>query len=337
MDVSCRFQKKQRGIVNATIGSKADGARNLMTLTRDDPVGHFIGFGSVSGRLGSNGQTDYCVASDLLAKLIIWYRAERPACRVACMHWHPWADIGMAARPATLAALKASNAPELMPVHEGIRHFIREIYAGVPESEVLITNTEYFQRYYGATSYTLPDAPPVPAPVKTAPVKATPAKPTKVDDSLPGDPKWDKPLSVSERIARRAVLRAVETPLPIDAAPTPTFEGPVLILGDNPDALALEQKLTASGANVKRLVPQVNIQQTIAELESLWSVHPATSLFLMTARDADAASRGSTACPGSGARRSVSCCRSSLRSAVPIAGSAAASHAAHVGGSHIAW
>ena len=68
------FERKMRDSVLQTIAVKVDGALNLMRLTQNDPVRHFIGFGSVSGRLGSNGQTDYCLASDMLCKLASWYR-----------------------------------------------------------------------------------------------------------------------------------------------------------------------------------------------------------------------------------------------------------------------
>ncbi|MCG8587652.1 MAG: SDR family NAD(P)-dependent oxidoreductase, partial [Pirellulales bacterium] len=193
VDVSCRFQKKQRDIVQTTIGAKANGARNLIALTREDPVGHFIGFGSISGRFGSNGQADYCVASDLLAKVISWYRTERPSCRAACFHWHPWDEVGMATRPAALAALKAGLAPELMPLAEGVQHFLREIHAGVPDREVLITNNEYFRRYYGEGSEQIPDAPPLPEPGAVA---------------------RDEAIAATEKVTKRLVVKMCDAPLP---------------------------------------------------------------------------------------------------------------------------
>ena len=77
------------------MAAKADGAFHLMQLTRRDPIRHFIGFGSVSGRLGSNGQADYCMASDLLCKLAVWYRTWRPEVRSIGIHWHPWGNRGV--------------------------------------------------------------------------------------------------------------------------------------------------------------------------------------------------------------------------------------------------
>ena len=120
-----RFERKSRENVQATIAAKVDGAYHLMTLTRHDPLRHFIAFGSISGRLGSNGQTDYCLASDMLCKLMAWYRTQRPECRATGFHWHPWDEIGMAARPQTRATFQIVEGPQLMHKREGIRHLLR--------------------------------------------------------------------------------------------------------------------------------------------------------------------------------------------------------------------
>ena len=63
-----RSQTARRGL--QTIDVKVGGAANLMTLTRRDPIRHFVGFGSISGRLGGFGQTDYSLANEMLAKLL---------------------------------------------------------------------------------------------------------------------------------------------------------------------------------------------------------------------------------------------------------------------------
>ena len=74
VEQSGRFLKKDAAGLSRTIAAKVDGAAILMDLTRDEPPRFFFGFGSISGRWGSIGQTDYALASDMLAKLIDWYR-----------------------------------------------------------------------------------------------------------------------------------------------------------------------------------------------------------------------------------------------------------------------
>src|SRR5262249_6209200 len=127
IEQACRYEKKTVAGVTATVGAKAQGAYNLMMLTRQDPVGHFLGFGSISGRMGSNGQTDYAASSDMLCKLISWYRRNRPEVHAVGFHFHPWDAVGMAARSETEAILKASNI-RLMPKDTGLKHLLRELY-----------------------------------------------------------------------------------------------------------------------------------------------------------------------------------------------------------------
>ena len=147
------YERKQRDSVMATLAVKVDGALNLMRLTQDDPVRCFIGFGSVSGRMGSNGQTDYCLASDVLCKLAGWYRTQRPGVRSVGFHWHPWDEVGMAARPETVTMLKMTDGPSRMSKQEGLRHLVRELYSGTPIAEVLITTWDYHGRFYGTEDH----------------------------------------------------------------------------------------------------------------------------------------------------------------------------------------
>jgi acyl transferase domain-containing protein/NADP-dependent 3-hydroxy acid dehydrogenase YdfG len=142
-----RFEKKQRELVDRTIAAKADGAAVLMELTLNDPVQYFLAFGSVSGRFGGVGQTDYSLSNDLLAKLIDNYRSERPDVRSTVFHWHAWDDAGMAVRPESQHIRKLLDL-KFMPSLEGIQHLIAEMESGVPESEVIISEISFYQKKY---------------------------------------------------------------------------------------------------------------------------------------------------------------------------------------------
>jgi hypothetical protein len=117
----------------------ARGQRAAWHVTRSYPIRHFIGFCSISGRLGSLVQADYCLASDMLCKLIGAYRRERPWIKAVGFHWHPWDEVGMAARPETKNVLQSKSELTLMPLAEGLAHLVRELSAGAPQREVLIT------------------------------------------------------------------------------------------------------------------------------------------------------------------------------------------------------
>jgi acyl transferase domain-containing protein/NAD(P)-dependent dehydrogenase (short-subunit alcohol dehydrogenase family) len=142
-----RFEKKQRALVERTIAAKVDGAKLLMELTSEDPLQYFAAFGSVSGRFGGVGQTDYCTANEMLAKLIGWYRGQRADCRATVFHWHAWDDVGMAVRPESQHIRKLHNI-RFMPSREGAGHLTEELRAGLPEGEIVVTELEYCREKY---------------------------------------------------------------------------------------------------------------------------------------------------------------------------------------------
>jgi len=142
-----RFEKKKQRDVELTIHTKLGGAAALMDLTRRDPLRYFLAFGSISGRFGGMGQTDYCLANDMLSKLVDWYCQVRPECRSTCFHWHSWDEVGMAVRPES-KHIKDALLVRFMPTREGAEHVIEEMLMGVPESEVLVTDVSHIRRYY---------------------------------------------------------------------------------------------------------------------------------------------------------------------------------------------
>jgi hypothetical protein len=144
---SGRFDTRPLESVERTLAGKLDGAVAMMALTWRDPIEYWIGFGSLSGRSGGNGLTDYAGANDMLAKLVDWYRARRPDSHACCFHWQSWNDIGMAMLGDSAAGTKTVLKMEFLPPQEGIEHFCREIEAGLPTGEVLITDG-FFERLF---------------------------------------------------------------------------------------------------------------------------------------------------------------------------------------------
>ncbi|MEX0679047.1 MAG: SDR family NAD(P)-dependent oxidoreductase [Pirellulales bacterium] len=270
IEQACRFEKKRSEGVLPTIRSKVGGAYNLMHLTRGDPVRHFIAFGSTSGRLGGNGQTDYAAASDMLCKLASWYQNERPGCRVVGFHWAPWKEVGMASRPETEAMLTAHKLV-LMAPKVGVRHLVRELYAQPAETEILIVDWEYHQRFY-------------PANVDEIAARGDLLGAPGQSPVMPAAP---EPQSPKSRVAGRVTLRMVDAPLGAGEPAVP-LPGAVLMLGDNADADALAAELAARGAGVHRLTATDEPQVARAELERIWQKSPVRCLMLLSARDPDA-------------------------------------------------
>ena len=265
IDRSCRFEKKTRENILATLGAKVQGAYNLMTLTWHDEIRHFIGFGSVSGRLGSNGQADYCAASDMLCKLISWYGGQRPNCRTIGFHFHPWDDVGMAATPETKKMLKATGGPALMPKSEGVAHFLGELHGNHDATEVLVTSREYYDRFYGDS------------------VNADrPEDAVEVDlHAAVASPKSAAPDDKSSFVTDRMVVRMLQqdrTSMP------PAIVGTCLIYGKNAVADALKSQLSAFGFPIQ-IIPTCDSPETLDRLAHENGIETAKHLFIVTSFD----------------------------------------------------
>jgi len=142
-----RFSKKRREQVDEMMAVKLDGAVSLMELTQHDPLRHFIGFTSVSGRFGSNGGTDYSMTNETLSKQLNLLRRQRPEVKAISFHWHLWGEVGMGMSTAIKMGMELIGL-DFMPAPEGCRHFMDELAAGVPVSEVLITDLNYYHCYF---------------------------------------------------------------------------------------------------------------------------------------------------------------------------------------------
>lgn len=149
-----RFDRKRPDKVDKCLKAKIDGSLALMQATEPDPLEFFVTFGSISGRFGANGHTDYSLANDMMAKIVDRYRIERPEVRSFTFHWHAWGDIGMATKPEAKLALEMIDM-EFMPARDGIEHFMQELELGGNEPEVLITDESYFRKFFPAERLSL--------------------------------------------------------------------------------------------------------------------------------------------------------------------------------------
>ncbi|MBA4031079.1 MAG: hypothetical protein C0478_09355 [Planctomyces sp.] len=136
---ACRFDRKQLPKVRKTFDVKVDGAKSLAMALEHDPVVFFVGFGSTSGRFGGLGQADYSAASDSLAKFCNELGRKRPDCRTITVHWPPWGEVGMAARPESKLALEAGGMA-FMPPREGVAFLLEELCSAAPEPEILLVD-----------------------------------------------------------------------------------------------------------------------------------------------------------------------------------------------------
>jgi acyl transferase domain-containing protein/NAD(P)H-dependent flavin oxidoreductase YrpB (nitropropane dioxygenase family)/acyl carrier protein len=76
------------------LGTKLDGALNLIRLVRPDSLKFTALFSSIAGRFGNVGQSDYAAANEVLNKLAHWLDLRWPG-RVLSVVWGPWSGVGM--------------------------------------------------------------------------------------------------------------------------------------------------------------------------------------------------------------------------------------------------
>ncbi|HEY5677006.1 MAG TPA: SDR family NAD(P)-dependent oxidoreductase, partial [Myxococcales bacterium] len=109
---------------------KADGFFHVLRALRRVPVGTVVTFGSIAGRFGNAGQTDYSAANDLLAK------CSASLQQGLHVDWTAWARIGMASRGSIPKMMEVAGIA-MLPPEEGIAALKRELLAGT-RGEVVV-------------------------------------------------------------------------------------------------------------------------------------------------------------------------------------------------------
>ena len=123
-----RFALKAVEGFDQVFHAKVGGALTLSRHLRPEGLRWVVLFGSVSGRFGNPGQTDYSAANEVLNRLAWSMRRQWPATRVMAVNWGPWRGTGMA-DTATLALIRARGILPIDPA-AGCRFLVDELRAG---------------------------------------------------------------------------------------------------------------------------------------------------------------------------------------------------------------
>jgi acyl transferase domain-containing protein/NAD(P)-dependent dehydrogenase (short-subunit alcohol dehydrogenase family) len=116
---------------------KSDGWFNLLHAIGDMPLGATVAFGSIAGRFGNAGQTDYSSANDLLCKITSSFRTTRPTTRGIVIDWTAWGGIGMATRGSIPKMMELAGI-DMLPPEAGIPVIRRELTMGGTRGEIVI-------------------------------------------------------------------------------------------------------------------------------------------------------------------------------------------------------
>ena len=104
---SRKLESKSDQEFRQIVDIKATGFFNLFKVLENlkKTPQAIVTFGSVAGRFGNTGQTDYSAANNLLARLSYSIHSLYPQIQVVTIDWGAWAEVGMASR---------GHIPELM-------------------------------------------------------------------------------------------------------------------------------------------------------------------------------------------------------------------------------
>jgi malonyl CoA-acyl carrier protein transacylase len=135
VEISKDLSSKDRAQFDQVFGIKANGWTALMEATAQDKLEVVAAFGSVAGRFGNLGQTDYSAANEYLAKAVK-HEAARRKCNGFTIAWGPWGEVGMATKGSILQIMHASGVTPI-PTADGVAAFLAELAVpGIRESVV---------------------------------------------------------------------------------------------------------------------------------------------------------------------------------------------------------
>jgi|CXWL01.1.fsa_nt_gi acyl transferase domain-containing protein/NAD(P)H-dependent flavin oxidoreductase YrpB (nitropropane dioxygenase family)/NAD(P)-dependent dehydrogenase (short-subunit alcohol dehydrogenase family) len=131
-----RFELKSAEAFERMFGAKVGAVYTLARHLRPEGLRWVVLFGSVAGRFGNPGQTDYAAANEVLNRLAWSLHRRWPATRVLTINWGPWRGTGMASE-ATVELLRARGVHPIAPA-AGRRFLVDELVAGgIDDCEVV--------------------------------------------------------------------------------------------------------------------------------------------------------------------------------------------------------
>jgi acyl transferase domain-containing protein/NAD(P)H-dependent flavin oxidoreductase YrpB (nitropropane dioxygenase family) len=130
------IDQKNLDSFDTVFDTKVDTAFLLYKYLQPESLKLLVFFGSVSGRFGNQGQTDYATANEVLNRFAWYLHQNWKKTRTITINWGPWNSIGMAS-PMVLRLLESQGMKPINP-EEGCNFFLREIYLEHDETSEVI-------------------------------------------------------------------------------------------------------------------------------------------------------------------------------------------------------
>lgn len=119
------IDQKQLSSFNRVFDTKVDTTFLISKYAKPESLKLMVLFGSVSGRFGNQGQTDYAAANEVLNRFAWRLRNQWKQTKILTINWGPWSILGMAS-PMVLRLLESQG---MKPIHPeaGCEFFIQEL------------------------------------------------------------------------------------------------------------------------------------------------------------------------------------------------------------------
>ncbi len=104
-----------RRSIDRCLAAKVEGLAHLLAAVDRQQLRLVVGFGSIIGRMGLQGEAHYALANHRLRRAIELIAEQYPACRALCLEWSVWSGVGMGARLAQLDVLAHQGITPIPP------------------------------------------------------------------------------------------------------------------------------------------------------------------------------------------------------------------------------
>jgi enediyne polyketide synthase len=141
--------------MRATLAPKVQGFRNLVAAVDAGKLRLLVTFGSVIGRVGFRGESDYALANASLSALTEEFGRSHPQCRCLAFESSAWSGVGMAERLGKVESLRSAGVSAIAP-DQGISWFRKLVRGRSDATRVVLTGR------LGASSPLMIEAPMLP-------------------------------------------------------------------------------------------------------------------------------------------------------------------------------
>jgi enediyne polyketide synthase len=124
--------------IRATLAPKVQGFRNLLAAVEAGKLRLLVTFGSVIGRVGLQGESDYALANASLSALAEEFGRRYPRCRCLAFESSAWSGVGMAERLGKVETLRRAGVAAIAP-DQGVSWFRKLLTGTLDKTTVVLT------------------------------------------------------------------------------------------------------------------------------------------------------------------------------------------------------